>query len=274
MANFFIIIPTLNSEKFLDRCLASIMLTQPGEFCLRVHVQDGGSTDSTALIAATWAFRGVTFSYDRDAGMYDALSRAGKDARAGELMTWLGADDLLLPGALATVASIFEQLPEVQWLTGQRCVSAEGGENFTPWPDPFYVRSDLAAGKFDDRAINAMVQQEGTFWRSELWKQVGGVDPQFRYAGDWDLWRRFAQHAPLHAFTFPLGRFTKRTGQKSDDREAYYREIDAAKPLPPIDDQTSHRVVRYGFEPNWRVQSRDHRPFLKKAARGVRMLFA
>jgi len=258
MGDFFIIIPTLNSAEFLERCLASIILIQPGNFSVRVHVQDAQSTDDTVKIAEAWAPRNVTISSERDDGLYDALTRAATRTRPGEIMTWLGSDDVLLPGTLATVASIFDQLPEVQWLTGLPFCGNEVGEGYTPGPPMPYIRADLAAGKYEGRS-KAFVMQEGSFWRSDLWHKVGGVDPHLKLAGDWDLWRRFAQQTPLYAVTFPLGRFTRRKGQKSEDMEPYYLEIDASREASPVDDFCSYQLSRYAFAEEWIVEKQNHR---------------
>jgi glycosyltransferase involved in cell wall biosynthesis len=258
MGDFFIIIPTLNSAGFLERCLASIISTQPGNFGVRVHVQDGQSTDDTVKIAKAWAPRNVTISSERDDGLYDALTRAATRMRPREIMTWLGSDDVLLPGTLATVASIFDQLPEVQWLTGLPFLGSEVGEGYTPGPPLPYIRADLAAGKYEGRS-KGFVQQEGSFWRSGLWHKVGGVDPRLKYAGDWDLWRRFAQQTPLYAVTFPLGRFTRRKGQKSEDMEPYYLEIDASREVSAVDDFSSYQLSRYAFSEEWIVEKQNHR---------------
>ena len=258
MGDFFIIIPTLNSAEFLERCLASIVLTQPGNFGVRVHVQDAQSTDDTVKIAEAWAHRNVTISSERDDGLYDALTRAATRMRPGDIMTWLGSDDVLLPGTLATVASIFDQLPEVQWLTGLPFCGNEIGEGYSPRPPIPYIRADLAAGKYDGRS-KEFVMQEGSFWRGDLWHKVGGVDPHFKYAGDWDLWRRFAQQTPLYAVTFPLGRFTRRKGQKSEDIEAYYLEIDASREASAVEDFCSYQLSRYAFAEEWIVEKQNHR---------------
>jgi glycosyltransferase involved in cell wall biosynthesis len=258
MSNFFVIIPTFNSAEFLERCLASIILIQPGNFGVRVHVQDAQSTDDTVKIAEAWATRNVTISSERDNGLYDALTRAATRLRPGEIMTWLGSDDVLLPGTLATVASIFDQLPEVQWLTGLPFCGNEVGEGYTAGAPTPYIRADLAAGKYDGRS-KGFVMQEGSFWRGDLWHKVGGVDPHLKLAGDWDLWRRFAQQTPLYAVTFPLGRFTRRKGQKSEDMEPYYLEIDASREASPVDDFCSYQLSRYAFAEEWIVEKQNHR---------------
>jgi len=255
MADFFIIIPTFNSAAFLDQCLASVTAAQPGRFGLRVRIQDGGSTDATLEIAKSWESRGVTIASEKDQGLYDALYKASKDLRPGEIMTWLGSDDLLMPGALATAASIFDQLPEVEWITGQPFVANDKGESFTPGRKVRFIRSELAAGKYDGRS-KGFVMQEGTFWRGDLWLKAGGIDRNFQLAGDWDLWRRFSQHTPLYALSFPLGRFTRRDGQKSQDMKAYYREVDAASPLPEVTDSAFYELTRCPWKKDWTIKTR------------------
>lgn len=253
MADFLIVVPTLNSAAFLRTCLASLTAVQPGTFGLRVHVQDGGSTDDTAAIAKEMRDPRVTFNTALDSGLYQAINRGAAMVRPGEIMTWLGSDDVLLPGTLATVASIFDQLPEVAWVTGLPLCGNEAGESFSLWPPPLLARSDLVAGLYDGRTLD-FIMQEGTFWRADLWHEVGGLDEHFKYAGDWDLWRRFAQHAAVYSVGLPLARFTRRRGQKSEDMTAYYAEIDAATPLPEIEDRTAQQVFRFTWETQWAIE--------------------
>lgn len=257
MANFFIIVPTLNASEFIDRCLSSIILVQPGNFGLRVHVQDGGSADNTLELVNAWKQKGVTFSSENDTGIYDSINRAAKRADINDIMTWLGSDDILLPGTLATVASIFDNLKNIEWITGQNFVGNEDGEGYTPWRSGPYIREDIISGFYDGR-MHGFIMQEGTFWRSSLWNKANGLDAKFKHAGDWDLWRRFAQYAPLYEITFPLARFTRRPGQKSQDKIAYYQEIDKSRGRSSVRDRTSHELRRYPWTPTWRIKKRTH----------------
>jgi hypothetical protein len=42
------------------------------------------------------------------------------------------------------------------------------------------------------------IPQQSSFFRAELWKRVGPLDPTFYFAMDYDLWVRLAREAPLH----------------------------------------------------------------------------
>src|SRR5262249_6385422 len=96
------------------------------------------------------------------------------------------------------------------------------------WPIVPFPRKAIAAGLFDGRHAPPFIQQEGTFWRASLWEAAGGVDPRFRLAGDFDLWRRFAAHADLVVADSVFGCWRGRGGQLSADKAAYHAEIDGA----------------------------------------------
>ncbi len=239
MTSFFIAVPTLDSAEFLGRTLASLLEAQPGAFDLHVRVQDGGSRDGTVAVAEEWARRiaagGVpdagrrrlSIASARDGGLYDAVATAFDSvAEEGhDVLTWLGSDDLLMPGALATVANVFERFPEIRWLTGQMQVIDHEGAWYTGGNLPGFARRDLQRGLHDGRALG-FVMQEGTFWRTTLYRAAGGLRRDLRLAGDFDLWRRFARTDDLVMCSFPLGAWRQRRGQVSGDRSGYHREVE------------------------------------------------
>ena len=254
---FLIIVPTHNSEQYIDRCLNSIFY-QDGYFRLCVHIQDCGSTDSTISITERWQkMVGPTLTVKPKAedGIYCGIARGVKEIRSNDIMTWLGPHDILLPGALATVASIFRQQKDVEWITGSSYVANDIGESYTPCNLPHLNRFSIASGIFDGRKA-AVIQQEGTFWRGTVWIRSGGLDTRFKYAADWDLWRRFALHTRLYTLTFPLAQFTKRGVQTSDDLSDYHAEVDAAPPLGQlIEDSSAYRILRFPGQNKWKIEA-------------------
>ena len=113
-----------------------------------------------------------------------------------------------------------------------------------------FPRKAIAAGIFDGRFVTDCIEQEATFWRPRLWQKAGGVDPNFRIAGDFDLWRRFARQTDLVSVDAILGCFRVRAGQLSEDMPGYRAEIDAS--LSPAEIETrakaAKRYARAGFE--------------------------
>ncbi len=235
-----IVTPTFNSQEFLDDTILSVV-SQSGDFRLRYHIQDGGSTDGTMAIVHRWQrllrssdfpilCAGLTFSYDSrpDTGMYQAINHGFAYARPGRpfVMGWINSDDRLAPGALAAINGVYGQFPDV-WFTCARVSLIDQHGVITGVNLPVvYDRQALSDGAHDGRA-QSFVMQEGSFWRSILWDAVGGLDERFRLAGDWDLWRRFARHAALVTIDSVLGFHRRHAKQLSAALAPYHAEIDA-----------------------------------------------
>lgn len=236
---FNIVTPVLNGEKFINETILSVV-SQAGPFSICYHVQDGGSKDGTADILKSWQARlandfpvvceGIHFSFasERDRGLYDAINRGFVHCDAADAMTWINADDRFEPGAFATVSNILNANPNVDWLTGRSTIINESGEILYISPVTPFPRNAVAAGIFDGRFAVPFIQQEGTFWRPKLWKEVGGLNADFRLAGDFDLWRRFAMKKDLVGVDAILGCFRMRAGQLSEDKAPYHAEVDGS----------------------------------------------
>src|SRR5260370_32833528 len=173
--NFLIIIPLLRAEPYLDLCLSSI-LSQQGDFVLRVHIQTADQSGDVERLVSRWqqwlqtfepksGRRQLTITAECDSGTYDAITRGvGRVDPADDwIMSWLGADDILLPGALMTLQSVLTEHPQIRWVTGLSFVASADGSNYTPAPPSHFTRNNLAAG-FHGRQLG-FVMQEGTFWR-------------------------------------------------------------------------------------------------------------
>lgn len=240
---FLIVTPVLNGARFIDETIMSVV-SQAGNFEVTYHVQDGGSTDGTIEKLERWdrLLNGnfpticsqFKFSFDvaQDGGVYSAINAAfGRfDVSSFDRMTWINADDLLDKTALHTVSAIISKFPHVDWLGGRTSLLAEDGTLTHHFPSEKFPQKAVAAGIFDGRHTRngVLIQQEGSFWSPELWLKVGGVNGQFRYAGDYDLWRRFARHSIFTSVDRTTGYFRRREGQISGDMTSYHKEIDAS----------------------------------------------
>jgi GT2 family glycosyltransferase len=105
----------------------------------------------------------------------------------GEIMAWLNADDILLPGSLDYVAAFFSRHPDVDLIYSHRVLIDECGREIGRWILPPFDGETLRWADY--------VPQETMFWRRSLWEKSGGeLDEQFTYALDWELLLRFMQH--------------------------------------------------------------------------------
>ncbi len=241
-----IVTPCLNMRGSIDRTLLSVA-TQAGDFRIRHHVKDGGSDDGTIERLRWWqqrlasrAFpiqcRGLEFTWssEADIGMYDALIQGYGHMSPGvnDWLTWINADDILMPGALAFAASVDRQFApnQLSWFGGSVNILKDDA---TVIGYDRAIPTELARAGLCDSIHWNFVQQEGTFYRKWLWDAARPEENirSMKVAGDWNLWRLFAQKASFVQHLQPLAGFRIREGQLSArHRDLYHAEIDAVVP--------------------------------------------
>ena len=215
-----LVTPSFNQAAWLERTLVSIISQNYPN--LEYGVVDGGSTDGTSAVLDRYRDRLAFCVSEPDNGMYDAIQK-GFARSTGSIMGWLNSDDLLMPGALLTLARLFTDLPQVEWLTGCRCAVDE--QDCTVALEPARAWS-AAAYALDHRWI----QQESTFWKKGLWDRAGAsLNTELKLAGDFELWHRFFGFAELYSTDALLGGFrVRRSGQASLEQLDRYEEEAAA----------------------------------------------
>lgn len=241
-----IVTPCMNMRSTIDRTILSVA-TQEGDFCIRYHVKDAGSTDGTRERLEWWAQElasgrfpvrceeiDFTWSDEHDGGMYDAIIQGFRHTAAGEhdWLTWINADDILMPGALAFVANVDRQFrpDQVSWLGGAACV-ARDNHPITVY-DRVLPRDVIRAGLCDGTHWD-FFQQEGTFFRRWLWDSARPEESlgSMQLAGDWNLWRLFAQQTSLVQWPIPLGCSPVTSDQlQTRQHDQYLAEKDAVVP--------------------------------------------
>ena len=231
-----IVTPALNMERTIKRTLHSLEV-QKASF--EHVVLDGGSTDRTHEIVRGFATRyPVRLAVEDNAGVYGNVVK-GHRQTTGEIMGWIAGDDFYTPWALRVVEHIFRKHPEVEWIYGIPSVYYEqSGLCATGRMAKYYVREFIRRG-WHRGGLFGFLQQESMFWRRDLWDRsdAEAVMLKYRYAGDFHLWRTFAEHVPLHTVASTLACFTVRDGQFSSVKEAeYFRECGAGtvRYKPPL----------------------------------------
>lgn len=242
MQQFLIITPCFNAAHYIDDTIMSVA-AQAGEFAIHYHVQDGGSTDGTQEKLEAWSRRlneadwpvlcgGLKFTFrsGADSGIYDAINKAfdepGKDKSGDCMLSWINAGDRLQQGAVQTITAVRRRYPDAEWMAGGFAQINDEGSPVTNAHGVAVSQKALAAGLYDGRRLG-FLQQEGVFWSHSLWLAAGGcIDPALKLAGDFDLWRRFAAHAPCHALSMVTGFFRRHADGLSSDIDGYHAEVD------------------------------------------------
>ena len=220
-----IVTPTKNAATVLERNL-SVMAKQQAQY--EHIVQDGGSTDGTLELVQRYApGYNLRIYQEEDTGMYDAISK-GICKSTGDILGWLGADDYYLPWTLGTVESIFRQHPAVDWIIGLPAFGYDDGRIVKVNPlAPIYQQNCIRLGWHCAGRLG-FLQQEAMFWRRSLWDKANaaGVISAYKYAGDYHLWRAFAEHAELYTVSSVLAVFNHSPSQISARlRSAYLEEV-------------------------------------------------
>lgn len=217
-----IITVTFNAARLLPDTIKSIRSQEHPNF--EWIVIDGGSTDGTIDILRANEDVIDYWVSEPDRGMYDALAKGFRLA-GGEIVCWLNAGDLLLDGALAIVAEVFQTHPETNWLTGIHFWHLPGRKIIGCYIPPAYNSELIVCGAYG--RYLPYIEQESTFFRRNL---LNGADIErfknLKLAGDLFLWANFARRSRLTLVCAGLGSFCIHDAQLSEDKQAYWREAD------------------------------------------------
>ncbi len=249
-----IVTPSFNQAAFLPETMDSVL--GQGGVRLAYHVQDGASTDGSVEVIRARAGRLASWESAPDRGQADAIARAfaRTQGRPEDFMAWLNSDDTYLPGALEFVADQFARHPDVDVVYGQRILiderSREVGRWFLPPHDDAMLR------------LNDFVPQEALFWRRRVWDRVGGIDPGYQFAMDWDLLLRFqAAGARIVRLPYFLACFRVHPDQKTAARmeSVGHAEIDRlrlralGRPLSHAEIEGHPRLLAYLRRSAWQA---------------------
>jgi glycosyltransferase involved in cell wall biosynthesis len=215
-----------NMENYIEQTILSVLSQEYPN--LEYIIVDGGSTDNTINIVNKYKSKISKIISEPDNGMYDAINK-GFNASTGDILAWLNADDAYFPWTLKTISNIFAEHDEVNWIAGIPAFLDEERNLTNIYTHAAARPTKAIANGWFREGVYGYLQQEGMFWRRNLYFNSGGLDINYKYAGDFELWTRFASHSDLVTVAIPLGAFMKRnSGISIGSREKYLKEIKKA----------------------------------------------
>ncbi|WP_169980350.1 glycosyltransferase family 2 protein [Tautonia rosea] len=192
-----IALPTYNGARHLAETLRSI-LDQSVADPFDLLVSDDRSEDETLTI-----IRQLAGDRARILINPERLGLAGNWNRCASLATTpllaiIHQDDRLLPGHLAAHLAAFAQHPRLGMTCGAFQVIDAAGSPISPSvierPDLGPTDRFFPPGSFvAELAARNPVRCSTVMLRVEALNDVGGFDPAYRYAVDWDCWLRIAR---------------------------------------------------------------------------------
>ncbi len=197
-----IITPSFNQAEYLENCIISVLSQDYPK--IEYIIMDGGSTDGSRDIIEKYADRLTYWQSKPDKGHYCAVHE-GIERSTGEIITWLNSDDQFHPNAFRVAAAIFLQRSDVAWITGRSSIlNHDGTKVFKTATLPIWSRKRY----MNNRYHHPFIQQEGTFWRRDLYRKAGSyIETKLELAGDMELWTRFFRHEQLHSVDFSFASY-------------------------------------------------------------------
>lgn len=184
-----IVTPSYNQNLFVKETIESVLSQDYPN--LEYIIIDGGSADGSVKTIEDYIDRLSYFKSEKDRGHGEALNKGFRQS-TGEIMAWLNSDDKYMPWTFKTVASIFAEHPEVNWLVGTNGWWNDKGA-LVDAKNVYKNAHDYLRGDF------SWIQQESVFWRRSLWEQAGGsINEDYKFMVDGELWTRFFQLEPLY----------------------------------------------------------------------------
>lgn len=174
-----VVTPSYKQGLFLEETIRSVLLQ--GYPNLEYIIIDGGSPDNSVDVIKKYADWVAYWVSEPDQGQSQAINK-GFARSTGEIMGWLNSDDILLPHALRHTVETFIREPATMITTGFRKLydaNSRFRHNWFYWtPDSTILRHYCVVG------------QETTYWRRDVWEQIGPLDETLRFAMDYEYWQR------------------------------------------------------------------------------------
>lgn len=175
-----IVIVNFNYGRFLETTIQSLLSQSCQDF--ELIIVDAESTDNSVDIIKKHAERLAWWCSEPDKGQSDAFNKGFSHA-SGRFLTWLNADDILLPGAIEAFASAVRSAPDREWFVGG-CF----------WLNPeLKVMKCAKARTFSKiRAHCGQISAYGpsSFFSRKLYEKAGKIDTDLHYMMDTEYWLR------------------------------------------------------------------------------------
>lgn len=183
MQRISIVTPSFNQGDYLEETIESVL--SQGIHGLEYIIMDGGSTDQSVEIIRKYEKHLAYWQSKPDGGQTQAIIEGFKRS-TGDVLAWINSDDHYDPGTLAKAQRAFSVDPGLELLYGDYTLLYSNGRRVPKPKISFDFNMSLYAF--------LMIPQPSAFWTRRLYTAVGGLNPQFQYAFDCDLFLRFGRH--------------------------------------------------------------------------------
>ena len=227
-----VVTPSYNQGRYLEETIRSVLLQ--GYPKLEYLVLDGGSTDESVTIIQRYAPWITYWRSEPDAGQADAIAE-GLSIATGDVFNWINSDDVLQPGALATIDRLMDDADVVAGV----CVNfAHDGT------EERFQCAQLIASELMSASSRSVFHQPAVWLRRADVLAAGGIDRSLQYVFDWEMLVRVLAREPRVAYAnVVLARFRVHDESKTVRSIASF-EFERGRAARQLADSLSARKLR------------------------------
>jgi glycosyltransferase involved in cell wall biosynthesis len=213
LLNFTVVTPNYNMGKYLGETVKSVLRNlRPGD---EYFIIDGGSTDDSVDVIRSYESHITGWISERDKSYADALAK-GFSRSTADFQCWINSGDLLLQGALDNACKFL----------GESGVGMIFGDDL--YIDELGVIIQVSNGRVANLADMMLYGgwtplQDACYWRRDLFEKVGGLDPEQKYAADYDLFLRMSLQGECRYVPMIFSAFRQHGAQKSQTGARAYK---------------------------------------------------
>ena len=219
---FSIVMPSLNSELFIEDAIASVLGQNYDN--LEFVIIDGGSRDKTVEIIKKYDNYIANWVSEPDNGQASAINK-GFQLATGDIFAWLNSDDTYELGVFSKVAERFHQTPRADVVSG--CCKLWYGDqrDRLVGPSPLRTYGDFLRVNSNWMSGRLIIQPEA-FFRKAAYTKAHGLREELRYCLDVSLWMEMAKNGCVfESVNEHWANLRIHPGQKTFDLARPYHEL-------------------------------------------------
>jgi glycosyltransferase involved in cell wall biosynthesis len=213
-----VIIPVYNGESYLSETIASVLGQTENDWEI-VAVNDG-STDDSQKILAEYAIKypGKIRVIQMDNGGVSRARNTGVSAGRGTFIAFIDQDDLWRPKKLERQIRMFSENDNLGIsFTNESVIDSNGT---IVREKVFEFDKKMTGNIFEQILFDNFIPISSVMIRRSLFLEIGGFDPQYSFAEDYDFLLRAAQKVTIDCSDEPLLLYREHSGSWT------YKKID------------------------------------------------
>ncbi len=232
-----IVIANYNHGEYLETAISSVIdqcwgiaIGQNGQPVLGLDngeavelvICDAASSDSSVEIIKKYKNWLAWWCTERDGGQSEAFNK-GFSHCTGRYLTWLNADDILLPGVLLRFSHQVRKYKKCEWFTGNFYQFTNNRRVYEVGWGPHYYPFFL-----QHKNSPVVVFGPTSFFSKKIWEEAGKFDERLHFVMDIDLWSRFIRMGiKQRRLRFFCWAFRLHSESKTSDFEGHRRSAES-----------------------------------------------